>query len=111
MSLYFIVCVHTDNAVYSPIKEDSFNADYQEIESVRSSRSPTNDYEVEHEYELEDELESNYYAEVGPLLDMVRSQDMKSMVKYMQLLKILLVRRLHCKLMNSFWLIIWYCVL
>ncbi len=79
------VFVRVDNAVYSPLKE---NADYQEIEStpgrspINSPNPPTspnpttspNHYEMEHVYESEEVLES-YYAEVGPLLDLVSSQD------------------------------------
>ncbi len=53
--------------------DQGISADYQEISTPVPS-SP-NHYEMEHTYESSDALEFPYYAEVGPLLDNVGSQE------------------------------------
>ena len=58
--------------MYSSTKDQEYN-DYQEIDTP-VPLSP-NHYEMEHTYESSDALEFPYYAEVGPLLDKVGSQE------------------------------------
>ncbi len=61
--------------MYSSTKDQEYkdSADYQEIDTP-VHLSP-NHYEMEHIYECSDALDFPYYAEVGPLLDKVGSQE------------------------------------